>query len=566
MVADKYFKNCNIYSFDLENHSYESMAISKNNIIFLGEESEGLKYCGPNTEVIDLEGKVVIPGMSEAHTHAPGLAYDILFNVNLYNALSKEETLKEIENFVKNNPQKEIYYGRGFNCSFFDGIESVIGPKKEYLDEICKDKPIIISDFGGNCIWMNSIGFEKYNITKDRECPPGGEIQLDPKTGELWGILRNEARIFVPYQDFTEEENYQAMKEFQRVLHKNGYTGVFALRPPGTVEPRTTLFHAFKVLEERGELKLWVHGARDMDPLGDIDDQIKLMLQTKEAYDSDQIKLTTAKFFLDGVVEGLDGYLLEPYSDPGEKGKDFQGNLFWDKEKLKYAFKRVMEAGFQIHCHSIGDGATHDALDCLEAALSELRPGDYRNTLTHLQLVSTQDMKRMAKMNVIANVQVYWHFKSPVMYFPIEKVLLGDRAELEYPLGSLVREGVTIVSSSDYPVTPEPNPFHAVAAGVTRNLYNAKAFDLDPIADKDDPRFLLNKEERVSLTEMLRSFTINGAYARHQEDRLGSLELNKVADFVVLDKDPYETPEIQLENIKIIRTYFGGEEVYRCEA
>lgn len=167
----------------------------------------------------------------------------------------------------------------------------------------------------------------------------------------------------------------------------------------------------------------------------------------------------------------------------------------------------------------------------------------------------------MKEMNVIANVQVYWHLKSPVM-FPLETKLINERAEREYPLNRFVKNGITIVSSSDFPVTPEPNPFHAIEAGVTRNMYNASSFGVEDITDMDDPTYLLDKEERVSLTDMLRSITSNAAYARFVDNEIGSLEPGKFGDFIVLSEDPYKVDPIDLEFITVLETYFGGEKVY----
>jgi predicted amidohydrolase YtcJ len=261
----------------------------------------------------DLNQGVVLPGFSDTHIHAPGLAYDILFNVNLYQALSKEETLGLIKKHVEEHPEREIYYGRGVNSGYFEAEEITIGPRKEHLDRISEDKPIIIADFGGNYLWMNSAAFKKYEITPETISPRGGEIPLDPDDGTLWGIVRGEARALIPYQKFSEEQNYLAAKWFQDRMLSYGYTSIFALRPPGTVLPRTTLFPVFQALEREGELFLRVQGGRDMDPNGNIDEQIEEMKTEKAKYDSEQIRFTTAKFFLDGSIEGLDGCLLQPY-------------------------------------------------------------------------------------------------------------------------------------------------------------------------------------------------------------------------------------------------------------
>lgn len=560
MSKKRLFYNGLIYTMDDENTQVEALVVEDGDIVFAGSNQEASEIAGDTAAVTDLMGRTVLPAFCESHTHAPGLAYDILFNINLYPAISEEQTMQIIRDFVEAHPERDIYYGRGFTVSLFPGEEGIRGPRKERLDEIT-DKPIIISDYGGNSMWMNTAALEKYDIFPEKECPPGGEIDVDPETGELWGIIRNEARGFVPYPEYTDEQNYQAMKYFQDILLSYGYTSVFALRPPGTVEPRTTLFEAFKTLESRGELKLRIHGARDIDGNDDIDRQVSDMLEKKAEVDSDLMKFTTAKFFLDGVVEGLDGYLLAPYEEAAGKGSEFTSMLFWDKEKLAYAFEKFIAAGFKIHCHTIGDGAVHDALDCLEKAYANLPEGDYRNELTHLQLVSDEDKKRMADMNIIANVQPYWHFKSPIM-FPLETDLLGGRAEDEYPLGSLAKCGVKLVGSSDYPVTPDPNPFHAIEIGVTRNLINAEALGVEDITDMDDHRYLLKKSERMTLTEMIRLFTSNAAFCRYEEASAGSLEPGKVADFIVLDRNPYEVNPIDIEKTVVLQTYFDGELVF----
>ncbi len=566
-TADKVYLNGKIYSMDKLNITYEALAVKDGILVSLGSSEECVEWIGFDTELVDLDGKIVLPAFSDSHLHAPGLAYDTLFNMNLYEALSAEETLHRIKTFVNNHPELEIFYGRGYNAGLFGGKESIKGPRMKHLDEICPDKPIILADFGGNSFWMNSKAFECYHITNTTESPEDGIIELDEETGELWGILREGARVLVPYQTFTEEQTYKAAKWFQKVMNSFGYTSVLAFRPPGTVEPRTTDFGIFKALENRGELTLRVQGARDMNSAEDIDRQLQEMKQKKVLYESDLIKFTTAKFFIDGVIESATAFLSEPYGAAAGKGPEFRGKAFWSFEKLSYTFQRCMEERFQIYCHTIGDGASHLALDALESAYKNMgmdssQLENYRHTLTHLQLIDRKDIERLSRLKVIAGVQPYWHFKSPTMWWSLEYPLLGARAELQYPLASLLQSGVVLVASSDYPVTPVPNPFYAIQAGVTRNLYHAADYNLKEIKDMDDPKYLLNPSERIPVHEMIRAFTVNAAYARFEEATVGSLEIGKSADFIIVDRDPFEVDPLELQTIKIEETVFLGKTVF----
>jgi predicted amidohydrolase YtcJ len=567
IYAEQIFHNGRIYSVDLSFRIFSAMAVAGGRILELaekeGEDSLIARYYDRGlTHLEDLNGNVVFPGFADTHVHAPGLAFDILFNVNLYPAVSKEETLLLIEDHVRKYPDQEIYYGRGVNSSFFSEEETNIGPRKEHLDKISPERPVIIADFGGNYLWMNTAAFRKYRITPDTPCPAGGEIPIDSENGSLWGIIRGEARALVPYQSFSEEQSYRAATWFQDRMLSYGYTSLTALRPPGTVEPRMTMFSLFKELEKTGELKMRIHGGRDMDPNGDVDEQIEEMKAAKAKYDSDLIRLTTAKFFLDGVVEGLDGCLLEPYGSAAGKDPGYVGVFLWNEEKLAHAFRRCMESGFQIHCHTIGDGAVRKALDAMEKAKETMPAGDFRSIFTHLQLVSADDMKRMQKNGVIANVQTYWHYKSPAMFHQIEKPLLGDRAEHQYPLQSFIREGVLVTASSDYPVTPEPNPFFAIEAGITRNLCRSSGFGANGIKDMDDPEYLLDPHERTTIKDMVKAFTVNAAYSQFLENISGSLESGKAADFIIVDRDPFETDPLDIECIRVTETWFSGRRVY----
>ena len=192
----------------------------------------------------------------------------------------------------------------------------------------------------------------------------------------------------------------------------------------------------------------------------------------------------------------------------------------------------------------------------------ELNNENFRNTITHLQLVDKDDIKRFKNLNIIAAVQPYWHLKGPKWWEEVDYKLLGERAIEEYPLNSFIKENVIITSSSDHSVTPVPNPFYAIEAGVTRNLYNHNYFCVEDIKDMDDERYLLNKAERATVKDLVRSFTINGAYQIFREKEIGSLEVGKYADFIIIDRDIFNINPIDIENTKVLQTFFNGKLVY----
>lgn len=559
--ADLVLMNGRIYTINSENNVAEAVAIKNGKIIFVGRNEDIKKYCGECTKVINLEQKTVLPGFIETHIHSPGTAYTELYNINLHDTVSINEILKIIETFIEKNPESELYYGRGFVGAIFKGIENILGPAKERLDEICNDKPIILTDFGGHTHWLNSKAFEYFGITKETEDPIGGIIEKNPDTGELWGTLKDEAKVLFSDKIFNIDEKIGATKHFQKKLNSLGYTSIFALRPGGT-SIRFTEFEAYEYLENNDELTLRVHGARDIYPDQDIGEQLSELKDIKYKYESDLIKVNTAKYFADGVIEGLTGFLLNPYELEAGKGDHYYGKPIWEINKMMEAFDKTLESGFQIHVHSIGDGATKNTLDALEYAQGKNGDVDFRNVITHLQLVSPSDIKRMERLNVVANVQPYWHFKDPISWFDAEYPFIGTRAETEYPLKSFLNSGVKVTASSDHPVTSIPNPFVAIQAAVTRNLVGAKKYGLDSIKNIDDPKWLLNSNERVSVDEIVRAFTIDSAYSLFMENEVGSIEEGKYADLVIIDRNIFEIEPIDIEKTKVIATLFNGKIVF----
>lgn len=563
MKADLVVCNGNIYTINEKREKAEAIAIRGNRIIRVGQNSDMIEYTDQDTEILDLKGKTVLPGFIETHVHLPGNAYNVMYNINLFDAKSLEETMAMIRDFIEKHPERDIYYGRGFMTAVFPGIESGIGPKKERLDAICMDKPVILVDYGGHVAWLNSKALEVFHITKETPNIQGGVIEKDPETGELWGILKEEAKLLYEEQTFTTEERKEALKWCQKILDKYGYTTVLAQRQSGSTDP-VPIFDGMAALEDEGGLNMRICVAREIKAFFDEDEQISDLEKKREEFDrrNGYIKATTAKFFLDGTVEGGSACLIEPYGKALGQGKAYSGELLWEYDRLEQTFVKVLKRGFNIHIHAIGDKAIKEAVDALEAAQRKV-PGDHRNCITHLQIMREKDIQRMADLNIIACTNPYWHFKDPCVYFQAELPYLGkERAENEFPMKSLKEAGIVITSSADYPVTTDPNPFFAIRAGMTRNVYHEDFYKVERLTDINDPRYLLKPSERVDVQTMIKAYTINAAYALHMEDEIGSIEAGKLADLIVIDRDVFETDPLEMQDISVLSKIFDGKIIF----
>ncbi len=557
-VADKVWKNGVIYTADTGDSIYESVAVKDGLISFVGTTADVEAYVGKNTEVVDLAGKMMLPGMTDSHLHAPGTMLSELFQINLNGVLTEADTMATIEEFVKSHSDMAFYYGDGFSIGAFTGEEVSKGPKKERLDAI-SDKPIIISSYDGHIRWLNSAAFDYFKITKDTVSPAGGVIEKTAN-GELWGTLKELAIELTPSQEFTPEQRKTAYVSFQEYLHSLGYVGITDM---GSGITSAVVEDPFVEMDKNGELKLYVNKNTVMDPNSDYIPQIEQAVVNRDAYSTEFYKTTSVKFFADGVVEGVTGYLSKPYEAPANQVADFVSIPLWTPENLSKAFALANSKGLQIHVHSIGDAATTETLDAMAYALEQNGEGDYRNVITHLQLVAESDIPRFAEMKVIANLQPYWAFKEPYWWEVVDQPLLGTaRADTEYPMQSFIDAGALLVGSSDHSVTPFPNPFWAIEVGVTRNLENAEFYGVDDITNIDDPKWLLDPKERVSLYNMIKAYTINAAFQNFREDTTGSIETGKNADFIIVDQNLFDINPLDIDKTKVLETILKGNTVW----
>jgi predicted amidohydrolase YtcJ len=545
--ADLVLTNGVIYTVDEDRSSVEAMAIRDDSIVYVGSSSGAEEWTGENTEVIDLGGKLVLPGLIDSHAHATSGVSDI-YEVPLYGIGSVEEYQQTIADFVAATPGLAALQGAGWINSVFGEH----GPTTAVLDEVCADIPAALYSEDYHSVWVNTKTLELAGITADTPDVEGGVIERDDD-GNPSGTLRENAVELIAdvIPAYTAEQLVEGLTYFQDFAHSLGLTTVYI---PSLPSGDTAGLQALHDFDASGAMTVRFPTAINVDPEDEVS-VVDMILATKATEAGGNYQIVAAKIFMDGVLEGVTAYLEQPY----DIRPDYQGELLWDPQAYNEMCAALDKAGIQIHVHSIGDAATRITLDGFAYAREQNGERDARNMITHLQLVNQADIARFADLGVIAVPQPYW-FVVDTYYTQAVEYVGQERADQQYPMKSFFDAGVTVASASDYPVSWPPDPMLAIEIGVTRTVPEGSEAYVDPDYDT-----ALTPAECVTVEQMIESFTINGAYAIFMEDEIGSLEVGKKADFVVLSQNILEVDPKQIHNTVALLTYFGGQEVYRSE-
>ena len=548
--ADIVFQNGTVYTVDSRRSLAEAVAVKGKEIIFVGSTSEASEFIDADTEVIDLGGKMMLPGFIDSHAHVSATINED-DSVKLYHLDSAEDYAAAVENFAAQHPQLSVIYGHGWNNEVFPPA----GPLKEDLDRVVADRPVSLMSHDGHSIWVNSRALEMAGISGDTPCPSGGMIEMDPATGQPSGTIRETARDLVQnvLPPFTVEQLKTGIRDFMQEAARVGITSVhdpLLLLPDcdgqlnGYGSARNNIL-AFEELVNNSELTCRVRGTILTDPTkGDL--QVPELAAACAAQKHSLFQISGAKVFVDGVVEGGTAYLHEPYAHK----PDFRGEPLWKQDKLNELCQAADREKLQIHVHAIGDAAVGMSLDALDYARRKNGQRDSRHLITHLQVVDDADIERFARLGVIGVPQPFWHVKGEYFWGLEAKYLGRERAEKEYPMKSFLDAGVTLAAASDYPVQVPSPPLVGIMLGVLRCIPG------DP-----DPNEVLGPSERMTLPDMIASFTINGAYANFMEAETGSIEVGKKADLVVLERNLFDIPTEEIGDVNVLMTMFEGKAV-----
>lgn len=486
-----------------------------------------------NTEdikVIDGKGKVMLPGLIDAHAHVMGLGFQQI-NVNLAGAASLKEALSQVEEYASDYPNLNWIEGRGWNHTHWD-INRF--PTAEELDEVVSDRPVWLTRVDGHVGWANSKAMEMAGITAETEDPEGGKIIRD-ENGEPTGVFVDEAESLIESEipEPTQEEQKLA---FQKALQQLRSHGLTSIHNAGVSIREWQLYKSFA---DSGNLTTRIYGM--ISGAGTTFDTLA-QKGPIESYKQDMLVLRSVKIYADGALGSRGAAMIKPYSDDPEN----RGLLFSSEEEMTSQILKVVSAGYQANVHAIGDRANRVVLNAFESVRDSLGNQGLRHRIEHAQIVSEKDIPRFKSLDIIASMQPT-HATSDLNM--AEDRVGPDRIKGGYAWKTFIDQGTLLAFGSDVPAE-DVNPFYGLYSAVTRQTQEA------------EPEGGWYPGERVSRVQALRSFTLDAAYAAHQEEVLGSLEPGKWADFILIDRDFFEVPEQEIWQTQVLESWVAGEKVY----
>ncbi|MFC1724692.1 amidohydrolase [candidate division KSB1 bacterium] len=528
IMADLVLLNGKIFTVDKTKPWVEAVAVKNGKILFTGDSDYVRRLAGSDTEVIDLAGRLAVPGFNDAHVHFSDGGFYLL-GIELRDAKDENEFADRIREYVKTLEKDEWITGGNWDHEIWPSKKH---PVKEMIDEFTKDNPVLVQRLDGHIGLANSLALKLAGINKNTPNPQGGEIVKDPKTGEPTGILKDTGMdpVFNVIPPSSRKRQEESIITAMRHANELGVTSI-------QDNTSKTDLEIYQDLYNRGELTLRINAWRSVG----FDDEFE-KIGILPPFGSDMLRIGTIKMFIDGSMGAGTALFYEPYSDePATSGLP----IYPEKDLYDLVMK-VDKAGLQIAAHAIGDKANTWILNAFEKAFSENGRRDARHRVEHAQVVIPEDIKRYKELEIIASIQPS-HCIDDMRW--AEK-RIGDRVKNSYLFNSFVKAGVQVAFGTDWAVEPL-DPMIGLYAAFTREF---------PEGGPDGGWF---PDEKITLEQAIEFYTLGAAYAEFQEKVKGSISDGKIADIVVLDKNLFEIPPKEILNTKVDFTILGGKVVYK---
>lgn len=528
--ADKLWYNLNGFTSTEDGlESFTSLAVDDDGrVIAIGDESLRERFA--DATQYDGEGRTLLPGLTDAHAHIYSQG-QLVAEVDLVGTTSLAAAVERIRVYAEANPRNAWVLGRGWNQVLWDGKAF---PTAGDIDRVVDDRPVHLRRIDGHASWANTRALEIAGIDRDTPDPIGGKIMRDAN-GDATGVLIDRA------MDLVSRHVPQPDKEAMR----NSYRAANQL----LVSLGLTSIHDAGISLEQAEVLL------SMADDGELDIRVAAMLggagevldgfgEPLEAYGNDHIDIRMVKLFSDGALGSRGAAMIEPYQDDPEN----RGLPFWTQDELNAQVKKANDRGFQVGVHAIGDLGNRMVIEAFDFAQGgEASP--LRNRIEHTQIVALEDIPRIRDLGLIASMQPI-HATSDMNM--AEDRVGPERIQGSYAWRRMLENDIVLASGSDFPVEL-PNPFLGLYAAVTRQDRRGL------------PEGGWYGDQALTREEALHSFTLAAAFAARQEDRLGSLEPGKWADFIIIDRDYFSIPESEIDDIRVLETWVAGERVFSAD-
>ncbi|MGK0224049.1 MAG: putative amidohydrolase YtcJ [Limisphaerales bacterium] len=545
-TADLVVIGASIYTQDPANPWASAIAVAGGEIVGVGDELSLQLLVGPETRVEDLAGKFVMPGIIDGHAHpAWGGVTAVYFCLFPSTALPAQvsDTISEC---VAEADDEEVWIQGGLWAADFFAQYQIENPRR-WLDAISGDRAIALKDDSGHNYWVNSKALELLGIDENTSPPPGGAF---PRTaqGELNGVLiETFGNLLERLPAWTADHYRQGIAYAVENAHGHGVTG---WKDASASEPEIAAYFA---ADQAGELKVHVATCIASPETAPADVDVDRYIGLREKYRSEHVHTNFAKIFLDGIpTTSHTAAMVTAYVDIDEGEPENFGPIHLTDDELADAVTRLDAEGFTVKIHAAGDRSVKAALDAIEIARIKNGESGGRHELAHAGFILPEDIGRFSKLNVVADLSPHLWFPSPI----IESVrtALGPRGFEYWPNRDLLNADAQLLVGSDWPsVAPDLNPWIGMEALVTRS---------DPAGVYPGAGW---QEQALTVAESIEVMTLGGARALKLQDRIGSIEVGKSADFIVLDRNLLEIPAADISETQVLATYFEGQPVFTRE-
>ncbi|HEV2622114.1 MAG TPA: amidohydrolase [Frateuria sp.] len=531
-AADLFVHNVRGYTLDSQGklRRFDALLVDDGKVVATGPDAALARRAG-KAKVVDGHGKTLLPGLIDAHGHVLDLGY-ALTQADLTGSQSLGEALERVKAYAAAHPDARWITGGGWNQVIWK-----LGrfPTAKELDAVVSDRPVWLSRVDGHAAWANSAAMKLAGITRDTKDPPGGRIERDAQ-GNPTGVFVDGATALISAPEPTDQERATALDTALAEMARVGLTGV---DDAGIDLPNYRLYKRYA-----DEHKLTARIYAMVRDTGEAFDTITAE-GPLDGYGDGFLTVHSVKLFADGALGSRGAAMLKPYSDDPHN----HGLLFMSPGTMVSKIEKAFARGYQVNIHAIGDAANHEVLDSFTAAYkAHPEAKAFRNRVEHAQIVSLQDIPRFVPLGLIASMQPT-HATSD-MNMAQDRVG-RERLDGAYAWRRFLKQGTVVAFGSDFPVE-SPNPFFGLHAAVTRQDH------------QNQPPGGWYPDQKLSLVEALRAFTLSAAYAGHAEKTQGSLEPGKYADFILVDRDIFAIDPRDLWKTKVLGTWVGGKQVYQA--